>query len=168
MIDVKKIDSTLDDIISDLEASERIAIMDEYVFKEYFLPYFKGEVEDKDDVIRTKWIEYADGANKPVKVVDEKGEELFRVPPLLGSIDIIKSKEVSYSRINDAASREIERLPNKGLREHGEALDSAIASIQIDDHKKEWESILNRYKDSSTVEHTNSIDIDDEEEIIYE
>jgi len=61
--DKNRLTTIIDDIVTNLEADDRVAVMDELSFKTYFVPYFTGEITDTAtrDNLRAKWIEYADG-----------------------------------------------------------------------------------------------------------
>lgn len=72
-------------IAKDLAASDANARLDEYRFKEVFLPLFDGTPADqrKYPVEPGNWATVAGNVYREVDVIDEQGNVLFTVPPLV-------------------------------------------------------------------------------------
>lgn len=64
---------------------ERVKLPEE-VFRHHFLPFFTGqEVQDKSRKPVTEWIGIAGSPTASVDVVNEGGETMFTVPPMMDS-----------------------------------------------------------------------------------
>lgn len=73
------------EFISELSAAieSPIKVVPEPVFRELFLPYITGQKRPTDESpTLNHWMGLVGGAGEAASVVNEQGEELFRVPPL--------------------------------------------------------------------------------------
>lgn len=119
----------------------------ELTFRNYYLPCFAGFVNPPNWIMN--WTQVAGNAMSEVSVVDEQGNELFRVPPLLAS-----SKAVLENR--DGSLRDIfnrqELLKNSLSGNHNEyvfqALDGKTKELEQNseqDIRQRWGVIFQRY-----------------------
>ena len=89
---------------------ESINKLPEYIFVDFFLPYFSGKLNLKDsEEPITKWISIAGSPTKEVDIIDNStGEILFRVPSLINTskLNVTKNdKKISASEILAMAAR---------------------------------------------------------------
>lgn len=127
--------------------SPMINQIQEVIFRNYYLPCFAGFVNPPNWIMN--WTQVAGNPMSEVSVVDEQGNELFRVPPLLAS-----SKAVLENR--DGSLRDIfnrqELLKNSLSGNHTEyvfqALDGKTRELdqRIEmDAPQRWNLIFQRY-----------------------
>lgn len=119
----------------------------EEVFRNYYLPCFAGFVNPDNWIVN--WIQVAGSPMAEVSVVDQNGQEVFRVPPLLAS-----SKAFLINRagsLNDIFSRQ-ELLKNSLGNTHAEYVFQQLGhkSEEIDhsvsqDALQRWKVIFNAY-----------------------
>ena len=141
-------------------------VLSEYLFQEHFLEFFKkfkdSEPEDltpEESIKLNKWIELSGGPYREVSVVDNKGKEVFRVPPIYTSntieSDRIVNEDNSLNRMGKAFSDKLKTNPTTAVP----ALHSTISALpkfikpietQIDDIKK-WDKIFQFYDKQSEV-----------------
>lgn len=103
MSDQSEIKQTLDTI---LKNDGNMPTIKEAVFKRDLLPFLVNRNEETADL--RMWLKIAGSWSRSIRVVDDaSGEELFIVPPLVGSIntEIAKSGRSSVSEILQTADR---------------------------------------------------------------
>lgn len=82
----QQLDSRVESIKTDLAQQEEVNVprMPERVFKHIWLPFFAGDEKLLYKVaITPHWVNFAGSIYQKVHVVDERGQVLFTVPPIL-------------------------------------------------------------------------------------
>ncbi|MAP20478.1 MAG: hypothetical protein CL582_06010 [Alteromonadaceae bacterium] len=103
MSEQSEIKQTLDTI---LKNDNNMPTIKEAIFKRDVLPFLVNRNEETADL--RIWLKIAGSWNRSIRVVDDSsGEELFIVPPLVGSIntEVAKSGRSSISEILQTAER---------------------------------------------------------------
>jgi len=157
-------DLNITDMAKEITESKK-AIMDEVVFVNYFLPYFRGDVKDKQLI--GKWIEYVGGSMNECDVLDNNGILIYTVPPVIASIDVEKSMSIPYSMMEEHIDKEMERLPIKASNEYKELLSEAVDSIIPMDYSEIWKNIFERYEEKEKSLMSDKLSEIDEDEIRY-
>ena len=135
---------------------ETINKLPEYIFIDFFLPYFSGKlnIEDSQEPI-TKWIGIAGSPTKEVDIIDSvSGNVLFRVPPLINTskLNIIKTdkKTTANEMLAMAARKADSGIPGSEsvylMSMYPLKVKQLTENNEIDkDDKVRWEYIFNRY-----------------------
>lgn len=134
--------------------------LSESIFTEYFLDFFKkfknAEQEDltpEEGIRLNKWIELAGGPYKEVSIVNNKGEEIYKVPAIYTSntieSDNITEANTSLNAIGKTFTIKQETNPItavpalhatlSGLPKFIQPIETEIGEI------KRWEKIFKRY-----------------------
>jgi hypothetical protein len=126
----------------------------ESVFKEYFLPYFAGEIPLTDTSVVGTWVAIAGTPAAEVRVIDDVTQkELFRVPPLMSTIYLDVQTRPSGMPMKDVfeqAAMHRQNIPIQGER-YLEAAYADKAEVMLRDaklpeeYKQRWMDIMNRY-----------------------
>lgn len=90
----------------------------EPIFIEQFLPLFTGQIkrEDRPELL-SQWIGIAGSAVSEVSVIDQSGQELFRVPAIFDTSFVTKGAEGHrYDHLINKANLLSNHLPAKGER----------------------------------------------------
>lgn len=144
---------TIEGIETDLSKDSK-AKLPEFVFKQYFLDFFKDyhklSANDKDkSPLYAKWVELAGSEYNEVDVIDSNGEVIFTTPGLLAKpvVDFARARQ---SRVNDIANDA--KLHNRTDIEKTNFINSKITSIMngmitVDNNTeaKRWSKILKRF-----------------------
>lgn len=142
----------------------------EDVFKNYFAPYFKARLESETgkDVDPTKyeqWLCISGGPFKEVEIIDNRGDVVDVVPPVLlrPSPDKIVDDNVNLDGI-----RSNYMLKKNGLKDRAEMyLYRELGSINVNvntkedlqEHRKKWKILIDKY-----TEDLNDVDLTEEEQ----
>ncbi len=153
---------------------QEIATLPENVFVEVFLPFFSGErsFDESNDII-INWISIAGNPTKEVKIVDDIGNVLYTVPPIMDTTCIdFKNDRKGQAIGNIMANYELHKgqLPIVGKNYLDGSIDNRLKSLTKDsevltENEKRWNSIFVRYgkiKDT-TVKEDNSNRLSDDE-----
>lgn len=156
---------------------QEISKLPENIFIEVFLPFFSGEknFEDEKDIL-IKWISVAGNPTKEVQVVDDVGQVLFTVPPIMDTTCIDYKNDSKGQAIgNIIANYELHKgqLPVVGQNYLNGTIDNRLRSLTknsevFEANEKRWNQIFVRYgkvKDSSIKETQNS---DPSDELEYD
>lgn len=136
------------------------ARLPEDIFKNLFLPYFNGEKKVEGTDILAKWYMIAGSALQEVSVIDGRGNELFRVPPIQrtsiydplanANKDGSKKGEMSIGEISAFAEQLSSTIPIRGVTFRERAMDSKIEQLStvelaLKDDAVRWQAIFDRY-----------------------
>lgn len=143
-----------------VEGRQERAVIPEEVFKERFLPYFCGEKslnEKEGKEVIGLWIGLVGAPMAEGTVVNQAGERLFDVPPMLDSSMIDNSRRAlkSFSHVSAMTQLQEDRFPNSGLgyflEQTGEIQKTIITPQPevFNNNANRWKAIFARYgKDS--------------------
>lgn len=147
-------------------------------FVGFFLPYFAGEIPLNDGKnAQAHWISIAKSPSSEVSVVDNAGNELFRVPPLFDTTIINPSRPLDRTRgfgtIVQLAAQYGSQIPVRGERYLMQGLVEKQQEIRAksevhDAYRQRWLEIFKRYgklraADAGTAAKTNSDEIGDDD-----
>lgn len=158
--------------------AKEINQLPENIFKQYFLPFFCGEVNTNKQNFLVQWISIAGTPIKEVEIIDENGNKLFNVPAIMDStiIDVKNTKE-GQSFFDITVNYELHRkqLPVIGetylrnsLDERFKTLTTNSSSHEI--NERQWNEIFIRYgkiKDPA-IEEVKKEDRLSDDEFIYD
>lgn len=118
--------------------------IDEKSFVEFFLP---GFISPTEDINIEAWLSIAGNPLAPVDVVDENGDVLYTIPPLLRSVSFEEStKRTQFSEVIKTADALTEMAPNRGLAYFQESMNRATPKPKADvSSAKVWNAICDRY-----------------------
>ncbi len=126
----------------------------ENVFVTHFLPFFSGNRNSQtDNDVVAKWIAVAGTPMAEVNVMDDSGEVIYTVPPLLDTsiIDVVK-RSAANSLSNIYTNKEVHsrNIPAAGETYLMEALDEKTRDVlkpseHASEYEKRWANIFSRY-----------------------
>lgn len=143
--------------IRKLTESETDRTIPEAIFVRDFIPFFRGEVDDKQkyDELLTAWLIISGTPTNEVAVVDENNKELFKVPPHTDTTAIIQRDrnkgEVVFSNvIGHVISQSGNSAFNSERFLERAAAEVVPSFISVNSEKRQeyvdrWNSILARY-----------------------
>lgn len=152
----QRIADQIDGIADSLEqAGSNISVLQERLFVRIFLPFFCGEEVQEKEKIMQAWINTAGGQYKPIDVVNEKGEVIYRVPPLFDrEAWITNIPNHSQPALSDVATT-AQQLANVSPRRAQAYLDNELNSRGFNNKKHtldlaiqgliQWNAIFERY-----------------------
>lgn len=162
-IALKEMNQEIDQAYNDLFKTDKSNYqLPEHVFVNNFLPYFSGQVkEDKNLPVTTTWIAIAGTPMNPVDIVDETGEVLYTVPPLMSS-NFLRTNEnlrgKSFNEIFTRARNQANRLPVLGDRVLAEEASQKLNKMDVKPSIEEysnWNNIYERYGIKTASKLTN-------------
>jgi hypothetical protein len=138
---------------------QEAARLPEDIFKNMFLPYFNGEKKVEGTEILAKWYMIAGSPFQEVSVIDERNNELFRVPPIqrtsiydphANSDKSGNKSEMSIGEITAFAEQLSSTIPIRGVAFRERAMDSKIeqlttVELALKDDAVRWQAIFDRY-----------------------
>lgn len=134
------------------QANESLVRITERQFKEVFLPFFAGEENLPYKVDAGNWEKIAGGPFKAVNVVNEYGEVLFQVPPLLNreAISVYEQEgEDALGEVLGRANNLMNIFPARGRQLLNHHFAHRLNTTQGDDKLLEtieiWNKIFKRY-----------------------
>ncbi len=117
------------------------------VFNEFFLQYFNGSEEIKNDnPIISKWIEFAGSVFSPVDIIDSKGKIVNTVPALYikNENNMRESKNIDYSTISSEFNLISKRSGVAGDAYIENTLNNVSKKInKTDTEKSNWNNVMN-------------------------
>lgn len=123
--------------------SDLLSKITERDFLTHFLPYLTGLKEDTDGRAITNWIALARSISAEVIVTSDRGEELFRVPPILDTSGILFKGKLTQVMAKYAA------YGNHPMYNADRYLDENLNKAAVNNSKREfknsWVDILRRY-----------------------
>lgn len=150
---LKGIMEVVDGSFDALVANQPRARIPEPVFVHHFLPYFTGNgTGNPERNPMAEWIGVAGSATAQVDVINEGGEVLFTVPPMMDS-NIINLNQVGGRRLNDLIvdyQLHGEGLPGSAARFYATEIQKKLQQIapgHADETQatKQWRQIFTRY-----------------------
>lgn len=145
---IKEIEVMGTTLFDELITKAQVATLPEYVFTGYFLPRFIGKETSPNWV--SEWIAIAGTPTSSVDIIDNIGEVLFRVPPIIDTSAIRFNETGSnMSSIMSIYQQQSNNLPMLGTRYLMGALHDKgkelVENDNIDMYRQQWSFILNRY-----------------------
>lgn len=131
----------------------------EEIFVKEFLPYFAGEpVPEGRQNTMALWIGIAGSPTAEVTVINNKGEALFNVPPVLDTsfLAAARSNNVleNYDRIVDHSNLISNNIPDAGSTFLETALTDKLKQMTANRHPSDaqdrWQDIIKRYRHTDT------------------
>ena len=117
----KQAQEAINNIFENISVSD-INTIPENVFVSNFLSLFHGDITDEDKrlILTQHWVSIAGGPSQEVSVVNAKGEEIYRVPPIFNSsaVNIIENSRmpildiIKQSESDDFKPRAVLNLTN--------------------------------------------------------
>lgn len=147
--EVERANSLVEPLLTNMTEAIEVTQIYESVFKDVFLDYFRNGLAEDDNFLTLKWLELAGTPYSEVGVVNDDGEELFRVPGLLCSaeFDGISVADINFKELSDTYELKA-GSPIGGaeqfLRKSLSGLDRLLTSEQTE-HRDKWEAIFARY-----------------------
>lgn len=140
------------DFINEVDSivHEDVVKVPEPVFRDIFLPVFKGEVKHNQRDFIAHWMGIAGGPTSPVEVVDLKGDVIFTVPPIYDTERVLtdRSKGKSYSSMFSLLAEDSRVFAQRAAVEFAAAAAERIEG-QIDNTKpssiQQWKIIFDHY-----------------------
>lgn len=163
-----------------VENDQVLGRIPESVFRDYFLPYFSGELPLQDTTVVGTWVAIAGTPAAEVRVIDDTTQaELFRVPPLMSTryLDVLtRPNGMAMKAVFEQASMHRQNIPIQGER-YLEAAYVHKADVMLKDAKlpeeysRRWDEIMQRYNKKTAVSTAvsvtanNDVGIDYDEEV---
>jgi len=150
---MKGIMEVVDNSFESLVVQHERKRLPEPVFRAHFLPHFTGQPNlDSASNPFTNWIAVAGSPTAMVDVINEGGEVLFTVPPMMDST-IINLNQVGGKRLNDLIVElklHGESIPGAADRFYNTTFQKKLATIapgHVDDTDatKAWRKIFKHY-----------------------
>ena len=135
-----------------LQPSQEMSNLPEEIFVNYFLAFFSGQRKIDEEVLK-KWISVSGAPGKRVRIIDQRGNELFQVPPLADSSIIDHLSAKPGESITDIVnmyvleSANIKVIAEKKLMSSLEKRFQTIlkTSDKYEAYMREWDDIFARY-----------------------
>lgn len=145
-------------------SKEYVGRLPESIFVQYFLPYFREKIEEKDltpeklayrNKVLEDWISVAGTTANEVNIINNVGQTLFTVPALTNTkviSPIRKDGAVSFETIANMAERLRVMSPAQSVdyqhsRLHDKLKDMSTGTHKFKEYEKIWLDIFNRYSD---------------------
>jgi hypothetical protein len=132
-------------------ADAALAVLEERIFVNIFLPLFTGEKSVSYGADFDTWVNYAGGPYREVKIIDAAGTVLFNVPPLFDreAIESLSGNGIPFSHIIHTSIQYSRIHPSQGKQ----YLDTMLADSLKDLKGKKshipnleaWNAIFLRY-----------------------
>ena len=167
------IKGTIDNIHDDLVVNVENAKLPEGVFAEHFLDHFKGN-SNLDDALSLKWITLSGSPFNSVDIIDNKGDYLFSVPPLLAhpNLDDKPVSGMDFNAMTKEYALRSNRLQVDGdnfLNNQLSGIDKQFSSPEVEKLRHDWECVFKRYdKDSAKTKETPHLSNMMDDLIVYD
>ena len=148
-MNLNELADSFDEVID--SATNRLS---EEKFKQLFLPYFLGEKYNENIIV--KWTEIAGSPQMPVHLIDEEGQVVNTVPPLIKG-GLFNNGEDVDSLIAQGKLKEETFGVN---REYNKLKMTLVDKVEELENVDEWAKALSKYVDTSTI---NTEEVHDEE-----
>jgi len=145
----------------------------ERIFVAHFLPWFSGQVTDTDNSLRSSWVTIAGNEFFEVKVIDDMGQVLFVVPPLVDRdiFPVAISRNDKVADMMTSAGQLAELSPLGAEQRLANQLNGKIQSTkEKGKYDDRWQAIFDRYKlDTSSAQESRGINNgDDGIDMVYD
>lgn len=152
----KRLLEEMKDIEQSLVVEKKNPTLPEFVFKEYFLEFFRSyhklTKHDKDNApLYAKWLELAGSEYGEVDIVDNEGNVLYTTPGLLArpKINFDHTAATKIDKLADDAINKYNRTPtesaNSIINKINKTMPNLIEEASTYEAAK-WDSILKKYK----------------------
>lgn len=156
-----------------VNASNDVPKLPENIFVAHYLPLFSGEqsLVGNSDLIDT-WIGIAGSRTSEVSIIDHKGHELFRVPPIMDTshINVVDRDEgKSFADITAMSVLYSQNIVSQGeqyLNQNvNEKIDTLVGSPK-NENKDRWDAIMRRYNKLPESTKTTTINQTEQDDFI--
>jgi len=148
----------INDVASELLVIENAKLL-ESVFVEYFLDHFKSGLSDIHSALTLKWIELAGSPFNEVDIVNDNGEVIYTVPPLIIRPDINDSVEnMNFQNIIATYQLKKNNMAALGTNYINGQLNNVGSGIEAPNkniYTERWHNIFKRY--AQPEEHINKV-----------
>lgn len=162
-----------------VKPNREINKLPESIFIQVFLPFFCGEklITDEKDIL-VKWVSIAGAPTKEVQIIDDNGNDLFIVPPLMDSTIIdIKNEGQGQPFLSIISNYELHKnqLPVVGENYLKNSIDERMKTLTKDStahelNEKQWNNIFIRYNkiDGPNADESSDTNKLSDDEISYD
>lgn len=134
------------------DAKANVAVLPEAHFRDWFLPQFACRVPMAADAI-PKWISVAGWPGAEVAIIDEAGQELFRVPPLFPTDHIKRIRPdgvLDFSSIGKLMELQARKSPAQAAENMKRSMLARYKAShepgkELTENEKKWLHIFERY-----------------------
>ena len=125
------------------------AKLPEDIFVEYFLEHFKYGGGDINNPLNIKWVELSGSVYNEVDIIDDMGNVIYTVPPLLDRATVDEEAiKLNFSNIAATYVLKSNNLPSVGVNYLNNKignLDKMVESKNTNIYSERWASVFNRY-----------------------
>lgn len=165
----------IDDIFENISIPN-INTLPEQVFINTFLPLFHGDVIDDQQrmMLTQQWINISGGPSQEVSVVNEKNEELYKVPPIFNSSAVTVSEKGRKSISDIIKENEYDDFKPRALLNLVNDLDVRQKELLVNVEQARvntvdtLNNIFTRYNLSSFKNDNKSKDVDSDNDLTYD
>jgi len=146
------VERVITEVTEKLNPYEQRYSFPEELFVKFFLPFFVGEIPATPEINMNTWLDKVSGDPKnPVDIIDNEGNVIFTVPPILDQSVIEQSNP--QSRSMTVIERQYSRLKEISAVASQMYLEKTLTGIHVKDKPTEevynnirvWNDILKRY-----------------------
>lgn len=150
---------------------EPLAVMQESVFVQNFLPFFLGEIQDNEQTnFGITWAAISGRGTSEVQIVDANGSALYRVPAFFDTEVIDVTRSDIFKVMKDYAEDKA-ILPTMATNRVMNSLRDEFKKIQrasplSEENKKRWIEIFNKYRTPEQLSHLFAKHNDKEDKVV--
>lgn len=156
-----------------IHASNDVPKLPENIFVAHYLPLFSGEqsLVGNSDLIDT-WLGIAGSRTGEVAIIDQKGQELFRVPPIMDTshINVVDRDEgKSFADITAMSMLYSQNIVSQGEQYLNQNVNEKIGTLvgpPKDQNKERWDAIMRRYNKLPASTKTTTVDQTEQDDLI--
>jgi len=157
-IKTEAVKEQINEVANELLLVENAKLL-ESVFVEYFLDHFKSGQNDIHSALTLKWIELAGSPFNEVDIVDDNGNIIYSVPPIMARPNIDEAVEnMDFNNIMATYQLKKNNIAALGANYINTQLNNVGKNIKADNkniYTERWLSIFNRYIEQE--EHIDSV-----------
>ena len=138
------------------------AKLPEIIFKEHFVEFFKTYSSntaptEADSTTYARWLTIAGSEFNEVDIIDDKGNVIFTVPPMLTkpNVDYKATRTINVNDTAYDAVNKFNRTPAESsnfITNKVSKLMSGAITVDTNEDESRWKRILNRYKNPEAEE----------------
>lgn len=164
---IQQLEAQSNFIYKSLVEEQDVNILPEPIFVQHFLPYFSGQVAiDETSTIYAEWLSVSGGPHKPVDIIDQHGNVLYRVPPVYSTYNISTDPDrPDIASIIIAYSQHESHIPGSGESMFHDEIKNYLDSMDVEtrEYIEQWTNIFRRYGliQDNAKDSNNIVDDDD-------
>lgn len=138
------------------------AKLPEIIFREHFVDFFRNygsntEPTEADSTTYARWLTIAGSEFNEVDIIDDKGNVIFTVPPMLTkpNVDYKATRTINVNDTAYDATNKFNRTPAESsnfITSKVSKLMSGAITVDTSGDEFRWKKILNKYKDPEVEE----------------